>query len=211
MNTVPPASGEPPRSGAEFFDALFESLPVRNTGRFGMPGDPWNLLFIATQAQLDSALAAAGWTKIALGLLRPFAEGFLQAFRGEFLTRFPPMNTYRLLGAPQDRNWAQTVIPIEKRHHFRLWRLPYRDKKGRTYWWGSANFDLSVRWRDFSHVPDPDTVMEREYIATSLQGSPWVESISRRRSSRIPAEGENDKGYAFRTDGSVLLVFLRDA
>ena len=175
-----------------------------------MPGRPLEPALHRHRNELDSALATAGWTKIALGLLRPFAYGILQALRGEFLTRFPPMNQYRMLGAPQDQNWAQTVIPIERRHHFRLWRLPYRDKKGRNYWWGSGNFDLSVRWRDFSHVPDPDTVMEREYIAASLQGSPWVESISRRRSSRIPAEGANDKGYAFRTDGSVLLVFLRD-
>ena len=82
MNTVPSASGESPRSGraggspvpaalgkdvggrprdrapsrANFFDALFESLPARNTGRLGMPRDPWNLPFMPTEEQLAAPL-----------------------------------------------------------------------------------------------------------------------------------------------------------
>lgn len=187
--------------------ALLPTLPVRNEGRFGRPGDPWNLLFIGGEETLRAALEGAGWTRVA-GLARSLLEGGVQLLRGERLTRFPPLNTYRLRGRPQDQNWVRVLTPIVRRHHFRLWRLADRESD-RPLWWGSANFDLETRLWDLSHVPDPDADAERDFIAETLEGSPRVERLELLPATRLPRAGSNDKGYPFRTDGRVLAVWLR--
>ncbi len=191
--------------------ALYDELPVRNTGRFGRPGDPWNLLFLGSEKSVIGALTDAGWTRLSLSIPVSIAQGLGQLLRGQKLTLFPPMNQYRLMGRPQDHNWAQVVRPIAQRHHFRLWRLPIEDNKGRNYWWGSANYDRDVRYWDLSHVPDPDCDAERDFIGKTLEGSPCVEEIAYREVARLPREGANDKGYPFFTDGRVLTIRLKAA
>ncbi len=191
-------------------DDIIDRLPVRNTGRFGREGDPWNLLFKGSQDCVIGALTDAGWIRLSLSIPTSIYQGLGQLLRGKRLTLFPPMNIYRVLGRPQDHNWAQIVRPIAERHHFRLWRLPYADADGRRYWWGSANYDKDARYWDLSHVPDPDADAERDYIAKTLEGSRWVEKVERRAVDRIPRKGANDKGYPFFTDGRVLVVTLKE-
>lgn len=189
--------------------SLFDELPVRNSGRFNRPGDPWNLLFLGTEESVINALTDAGWTRLTCSIPLSIAQGLGQLLRGQQLTLFPPMNVYRVLGRPQDHNWAQVVRPITERHHFRLWRLPNKDDQGRNYWWGSANYDKDARYWDLSHVPDPDCDAERDYIAGTLRDSSWVESIDYKSVDRIPRKGANDKGYPFFTDGRVVSVRLK--
>ncbi|MDE2510705.1 MAG: LssY C-terminal domain-containing protein, partial [Elusimicrobia bacterium] len=106
-------------------------------------------------------------------------------------------------------NWALPVRPLAERHHFRLWNTGTRDRAGRLFWWGSGNYDLRIRWRDFSHVPDPDMDREREFISETLARSPLLDSIVLTPLPQIPREGANDKGYPFRTDGRVAVIVLR--
>ncbi|MFH2203519.1 MAG: LssY C-terminal domain-containing protein [Elusimicrobiota bacterium] len=184
---------------------LLDTLPARNTGRGRRPGDPWNLLFLGPEESVIGALQAAGWVRLSLSIPVSILQGLGQLLRGRRLTLFPPMNIYHLDRRPQDHNWAQVVRPLAERHHFRLWRLPH------DVWWGSANYDRDIRYRDLSHIPDPDADAERDYIAATLEGSPGVESIEYRTIDRIPTEGANDKGYPFRTDRRVLIVKLKTA
>lgn len=188
---------------------LIDSAPVRSSGRFGRPGDAWNLLFIGEEDAVAGALAKAGWTRIPIPILASLREGIGDLLSGRVVARFPPMNDYHVRGKTQDHNWAIVVRPILARHHFRLWRLAERAPGGAPYWWGSGNYDLDVRWWDFSHIPDPDMNLERDYIAETLRGSPWVERIELIPAPRVPREGSNDKGYAFRTDGRILAVTTR--
>jgi len=198
----PPPS---PRAVADWRGAAAE-LPARDAGRFGRPGDPLNLLFVGTPEAIRAALAAAGWTEIPLTLRASLAAGCLELFEGRTLASFPPMNDYRVGGRRQDMNWAKVVTPIAARHHFRLWRSGARDARGRELWWGSGNYDRSVRWRDLSHVPDPDMDAERGFILSTLAGSARVESAALAAAPQVPRAGVNDKGYAFADDGNVAVV-----
>lgn len=185
------------------------ALPAKTRGRFGREGDPLNLLFLGSESAVRETLSHAGWTEIPRTILGSVLAGLCDLLSGRRLSRFPPMNGYRVLERLQDMNWAITLVPIEKRHHFRLWRTGLIDARGRELWWGSGNFDLSARYWDLSHRPDPDMNAERDFIAESLKGSRRVEKISLIPLPQIPRNGHNDKGYAHFTDGRALLVELK--
>jgi hypothetical protein len=204
----PPAPAIPLSGPAE---GALRSLPARNRGRFGKPGDPLGFAFLADEESLRAALRAAGWTEVPTSVRGSVAAGLAELWEGRPLAAFPPMNDYRLNGRRQDMNWAIAVRPILERHHFRLWRTGLTDARGRELWWGSGNYDLRVRWRDFSHVPDPDADRERDFLTGTLAGSAPVERVATVDVPQVPRDGANDKGYPFRTDGKAALVVLRPA
>ncbi len=189
--------------------SVYPALPPRNEGRLGKKGDPLNMIFLGSEERVRAALEGAGWTPIPLNLPESLRAGLGELLRRRPLTRFPPMNTYRVQGRTQDMNWAIVIIPIQTRHHFRLWRTGIIGPRGREVWWGTGNYDLSVRWWDLSHVPDPDMNYERDYIAETLAGSPQVESLAYVDIPQVPRSGANDKGYPFHQDGRALLVSLK--
>lgn len=191
----------PPRALAGF--------PERNAGRFGRPGDPLGFVIAGSPEAVRAALSGAGWTEIPTSVRGSLAAGLAELLDGRSLTAFPPMNDYRLGGRRQDMNWAIAIRPLQERHHFRLWRTGRRDARGRELWWGSGNYDLRIRWRDFSHVPDPDADRERDFLVSTLRGSPLVESATLDASFRTPRSGANDKGYPFTTDGKAALIVLK--
>ncbi|MBI5595693.1 MAG: LssY C-terminal domain-containing protein [Elusimicrobia bacterium] len=186
---------------------LLARLPARSVGRFGRPGDPWNLLFLGTEAEVVAALQAAGWTLLPRTIPASLRAGLGQLLRGERLTLFPPMNEYRQFGRVQDQNWVRVTVPVLRRHHFRLWAVPQAAAGGRRAWWGSANYDMAARFWDLSHVPDPDIDAERGFIAASLRGIPGA-ALETAGPPGLAREGVNDKGYPFFTDGTVLVVRL---
>lgn len=200
---------ELPRRQVKELSTVFEDLPARDIGKWSRPADPLNLLFIGTEAAVVRALEGAGWTRIPVPISDCFWRGLGELWRGEPLRSFPPMSDFRVYGRVQDMNWVLVLSPLETRHHFRLWRTGYVDAGGRELWWGSGNFDKSIRLRDLSHRPDPDMNMERDYVGRTLEGSPLVESARLVALPQIPREGKNAHGYPFFTDGRALVVRLK--
>lgn len=198
----------PPRYSPDDLTAAMRALPGRNEGRLGREGDALNLLFLGSEGALAEALGSAGWTQVPRSVVGSFAGGLGDLWLGRALARFPPMNDYRFMGRRQDMNWAIPLVPIQSRHHFRVWRTGVVDRRGRELWWGSGDFDLSVRWIDLSHRPDPDMDVERDAVAGSLKGSALVEAMELVALPQIPRQGRNDKGYPFKNDGRALLVTL---
>lgn len=202
--------GVPPTPMVEpSWESIAPTLSPRNEGRGGRPGDPLNIVFLASPAALRAALIEAGWTEVPTTIRGSLRAGLRELLDGKTIAAFPPMNDYRLLGRRQTMNWALPVRFLEERHHFRLWHTGRFDSRGRAWWWGSGNYDLSVRWRDLSHRPDPDMNRERDFIAASLARSPRLEAIVTLPHPAIPREGANDKGYPFVTDGRVAVIVLR--
>jgi len=184
-------------------DEILGRLPGRNWGRHSRPGDALNLVFVGDEGQVLSALESSGWARVPHSIAVSLVEGVKELAAGRWPAKFPPMNRYSLFGKIQDHNFSiPTAFPYS-RHHFRLWRSPFKDGDGRTVWWGSGDFDLAIRWSDLSHVPDPEMDREREFIASTLKGRARMRWVPL---PQIPREGKNDKGYPFRTDGRALLA-----
>ncbi|MBI3553943.1 MAG: LssY C-terminal domain-containing protein [Elusimicrobia bacterium] len=205
---LPGTAPAPPRHVASDLPEVYRALPPRNEGRFGRTGDALNLIFLGTESAVRSALEKAGWTSLPLSVAGSTRGVLKDILSGKTLARFPPMNDYRLMGRTQDMNWVRVIKPVSTRHHFRLWRTGIVDVLGREVWWGSGDYDLSVRWYDLSHRPDPDMDRERDFVASSLAAAPGVEGVRLLPLPQIPRSGANDKGYPFNTDGRALVVEL---
>ena len=208
LDRLSPDRFPPPPALIRGWEDVAPSLPGRNEGRFGLPGDPLNLVFFGPAAGVRAALRQAGWTEIPTSTRGSLAAGIEELLDGRPLASFPPMNDYRLLGRRQDMNWVRVVRPFAERHHFRLWRTGATDYNGRGVWWGSANYDLSIRWSDFSHRPDPDADRERDFVAGTLSSSTFVRSVVLTPLEQIPRDDVNDKDYPFRTDGRAAVIVL---
>lgn len=198
-----------PRHEAGDLLEVYRALPARDIGKFERPADPLNMIFLGTEEQVRGAIAGAGWSAIPDDISDCVRLGLKELWLGRTVASFPPMSDFRVMGRVQDMNWARVIRPLETRHHFRLWKTGVFDGRGRQVWWGSGNYDLSIRLRDLSHRPDPDMNMERDYVGKTLVGSERVERMELLALPQIPAAGVNAHGYPFKTDGRALLVELR--
>jgi hypothetical protein len=199
----------PPESRVSDAAAAVAAWPAFNAGRLGRVGNPLNVAFVGTPQAVREALEGAGWTEVPRPIRDSVWAGLQELLAGKAIAAAPPMNDYRLEGRLQDHNWAIATSFLQTRHHFRMWRTGQKDAQGRDLWWAAGDYDLRIRWRDLSHVRDPDLDAERDFIAGSLKGSPRLESVSYVQHPGVPRSGENDKGYPFRTDGRVALIVLR--
>jgi len=205
-----PLSAEPPFPyvAVRSWRDTVPTLPARDVGRFGRPGDPFNLILVGHEAVVRHAFLAAGWTEVPRTVLGSTAAGLSELLHGRRLAAFPPMNEYRLRARRQDMNWAIPVRAISERHHLRLWRTGDLDPDGRQVWAGTTNYDLRVRWRDLSHVPDPDIDRERDFVVESLRKTGIAARVDRVQLKGQEREGVNDKGYPYRTDGWTAVIEL---
>jgi len=206
---LPEAPHQPAPRRTVAIDEAVKTLTPMNTGRFGRPGNPLNLVFVGDEAGVRAALTGAGWTEVPATIRASIFAGAWELLTGRTVAATPPMNEYWLDGRRQDMNWAIATKFLSARHHFRVWDTGLRDPRGRAIWWGAGDYDLSIRWHDLSHVRDPDLDAERDYISASLKDSPRFERSALVAHAGIPREGANDKGYKFHTDGRVAVIELR--
>ncbi|MFI5348684.1 MAG: LssY C-terminal domain-containing protein [Elusimicrobiota bacterium] len=190
-------------------EAILRTLPSTDIGHKGHAGYPLSLVFIGTKSQIAGALKQASWTSVPRRLPVSFIEGLGQLIRGKKPTVFPPFHSYVVDGKKQDANWAHVVTSIKSRHHFRLWRLNVRDPQGREIWWGSASLDTGIRWKfivPVTHNTDPDLAAEQDYVAQTLQNSPFIQGFTFVDLPQIPRGGWNDQREQFTTKGRALVV-----
>lgn len=155
-----------------FSNYEFPTYSEKSTGR---RGDPVNMIFVAkNQQQIEKSFDDAGWSKPKLGLSNlPVSE--LQAF-----------------GRKQDLafvNDTSSVLTLySHRNHIRLWKSEFKEGDNEI-WIGGATEDIAVKKKDkmlrkeekansspdksnpFTHVVDPDTDRERDYVGKSIQES----------------------------------------
>ena len=161
-------------------------------------------MVVAGEDELLSALSSAGWTRVPRSGITSMAQGFCELAEGRWPAAFPPMNSYTLFGHEQDHNFSIQTGFRFSRHHFRLWKSPFTDEKGRPIWWGAADYDVDIRWRDLSHVTDPDINRERNFLASTFKG--LAKQLRWIALPQVPRAGSDDRGYAYRGDGKVLLA-----
>lgn len=198
-------AGDPPVA-----PSILTLLPTRNVGHGGRPADPLTVVFLGSAEQIQKALAGAGWTQVPLGDRAAIEKGLEDTFWHRHRPPNLPFRVYHLNGKREDFNWSMAQN-LNTRHHFRLWRTDWKDDHGRELWWGSGDYDIKVRLRDFSHVVDPDVGLEMRFIKDSLAQSPDVSAMWIKFLPQVKGEIHNDSGYVLRTDGSVLFVGLTTA
>lgn len=189
----------------------FDLVGTRAFTAEGIPGDPLNVAFVGDEAQLCTALRAAGWHAA-----DPITWRSSLRIAADSVEHRPydsaPVSSLYVLGRRQDLAFeAQAGNDPSRRHHVRFWRLPQRDLLGRELWIGAATYDkgigLSHTTGQLTHHIAPAVDAERDKLLGDLAAVVgqhlrfrWIDEFQPER------EGRNGGGDRFQTDGRLALV-----
>lgn len=181
----------------------------------GLLGDPINLALLGSEAQLDEAMTAAGWTRAddvtAASSRRIVTSTLLRRSYDE-----APVSPLFLFGHQQDVAYQQEVLGNPaKRHHVRFWRCPegwLLPGGHRVDWLAAGTFDRSVGFSLFTlqitHKIDANTDIERDHIVSTLQDAGIGAEVSVIRDFSSGYHSRNGGGDSIETDGDLPVVDL---
>jgi len=187
--------------------------PLTNFTRQGVSSDPLNIKLVATEAQLATALAAAGW-------LRADELAVVTAVRitVDSLLRRPypsaPVSSLYLYGRPQDFAFQRPGASARERDHVRFWDTGERASDGRPIWIGGATRDVDIELSRVSHLPThriaPDVDTERDIVVRDLVATGWVIQQEFEPGFGRPVVLRNANGHEYVTDGRIAVIVLAD-
>jgi hypothetical protein len=182
----------------------------------GLLGDPVNLGLLGSEAQLHTAMRAAGWTR-ADDLT--FRSG-RRIVTSTLLRRSydeAPVSPLMLFGRNQDFAYQQEVKGNPaKRHHVRFWRCPdgwLLPGGHKTDWLAAGTYDRAVGFSLFTlqitHKIDENTDVERDHIVATLQHSDAAVGVTVLKDFATGYHSRNGGGDTIVTDGDLPIVDLR--
>jgi LssY C-terminus len=192
--------------------AILDQIPTRVSDAAGNLGDRVNFLIVGSETQLTQALQSAGWVQVNRTVADAFIEGALATFSKQAYTQLP-MSELQLYGRPQDFGYAQAdpLVVVAARHHFRIWKAPI-EVDGQTLWVGAGTHDIGIekdkRNGKLTHKIDPETDLEREHIAQTLQGTGEVAKLYYMTASKPVTNAMTATGGSFKSDGRTLTIIL---
>lgn len=193
-------------------ELLLQNMPERTTTRFGKDADLVNLLFVGSQAELQSAFATAGWLPTDRNSPRAF---FRQAAAFLTYSNYPTMPATRQLlnGQLQDYTWQKSFNSYGKREHVRIWSQK-RPVLGQQAWLGAYTREtsaaFSVKNRNFIHHIDRNLDDGVNMLVRDLTLSGCVDSVHLLSRPDVLPLMVNSTGDDMRTDGMLTIVQLKN-
>jgi hypothetical protein len=201
------------REGRRVSAELSGPQPLTNFTRVGVPSDPLNIKLVATEAQLATAFAAAGW-------LRADELAMVTAMRitvDSLLRRaYPsaPVSSLYLYGRPQDFAFQRPGTSARERDHVRFWDTGECASDERPIWIGGATRDVDIELSRVSHLPThriaPDVDAERDIVLRDLVATGWVIQQEFEPGFGRPVLLRNANGHEYVTDGRIAVIVLAD-
>lgn len=189
----------PPITAGVNPDSIAALSPLHATLRTGgPPGDVISLALIGSAAQVDSAFAAAGYTRAVPMSLRSDFVTFVKAAAGKGYEA-QPMSELALDRRAPDREYEKVADTFAKRHHLRMWRWPAGTSTtgDSTLWLVAATHDVGVMFltkqHTFTHRVDPNIDDERDKVVSDLVAANAVAAMSYAR-REAPAAGATVNG-----------------
>jgi hypothetical protein len=181
---------------------------ITRTGA-GIPGDPINVAFIGTKADLVKAMLAAKWYPADPLSLKSSLEIAVDAVFKRPDPNAPVSNLY-LFGRKEDIAFEQEVNDNPRhRHHVRFWKTEKVDAAGRPVWVGSAVYDervgLSRTTGQVTHVTAPDVDAERDYLFKCLEQVGVLSETYVVEGFHKVRSGKNGGGDPWTTDGNLFV------
>jgi hypothetical protein len=182
----------------------------------GLLGDPINLAVLGSEAELDQAMRASGWTR---------ADEITLASSGKIIgsTLFrrsydeAPVSPLFLFGHQQDIAYQQEVKGNPaKRHHVRFWRCPdgwLLPGGHRADWMAAGTFDRAVGFSLFTlqvtHKIDANTDIERDHIVSTLKDAQTGVTVDVIGDFSTGYHSRNGGGDNIETDGDLPIIDVR--
>ena len=181
----------------------------------GLLGDPINLALLGSEAQLDDAMRAAGWTRADDVTLRSSGRIISSTLLRRSYDE-APVSPLFLFGRQQDVAYQQEVKGNPaKRHHVRFWRCPdgwLLPGGRRVEWLAAGTFDRSVGFSLFTlqitHKIDANTDIERDHIVSTLVDADIGVDVTVIRDFSTGYHSRNGGGDTIETDGDLPIVDL---
>jgi len=175
----------------------------------GIPGDPLNIAFVGSGAEMQRRLLAAGWLPAdpitMLSSLRIAGDSIVHRPYGT-----APVSSLYLWGHKQDLAFEKMIGgDPRRRHHVRLWVSVEHDDLGRELWMGAVTLDVAAgvshRTGQVTHHIGRDVDHERDQLLIDLQGVPaapvqWIDGF------QSDLRGRNGGGDVYTTDGRLPVV-----
>ena len=205
-----PAASKEKRSLKKFT----EELPTRVTDKDGTPGDMVNFVLVGSREEVEKTLEAAGWKEVDRTPTEAAVRIVESILNKRVYTEFP-MSELFLFGRAQDFGFAHAdpVAVIAERHHFRLWKSPWKTTDGDTLWLGAGTHDIGFeedrRTGDITHKIDPEVDKEREFIRETLRETGRVAGFGYIRLTAPVRVATTAHGGPYRSDGRVLVLLLK--
>jgi hypothetical protein len=180
----------------------------------GVLGDPVNLAFIGTKAQIITTMKEAGWTRADELNTKSTLKMISSALLRKSYERAPVSSLF-LFGNKQDMAFQQEVNNNPaRRHHIRLWKTPgnwYLPGGKQADWLAAATYDRSVGFSLFTlqitHKIAENTDEERDFVVKSLASNKKV-SIEIIDNFSTSYHCKNGGGDRIKTDGAMPFVAI---
>lgn len=186
---------------------------VRAFTSAGIPGDPLNVAFVGTEAELQHLMLKSHWFAADPITLRSSLRIALDSVAHKPYDDAPVSDLF-VNGRRQDLAFEQAANgDPSKRHHVRFWMAERRDALDRALWIGAATYDVGVGLShttgQITHHIAPEIDQERAKLLADLQAAGhitvnWIDGF------QPELQGKNGGGDRFRTDGR-LAVFQPQA
>jgi hypothetical protein len=184
--------------------------PQRASGKSGAPGDPLNLIFVGSQAEILHAFDRAGWFVPEKSTGSSISKT-AQAAIGDLGYGQTPMSDLYLYKRKQQLAFEKMFNTFAKRHHLRLWLAPAKTVDGRDIWLSSSTHDIGIDIHPgvISHETESNIDLERDKIGADLIAAGDVAAEQLVTRPNPLSEGVTATGGAWTTDGRLLAIVLK--
>ncbi|HLY61152.1 MAG TPA: LssY C-terminal domain-containing protein [Terriglobia bacterium] len=209
--TFPPAAASVlPPDVQNAITRLLADAPQRCSGKTGKPGDPLNLIFVGSQAEILHAFDQAGWAVPAQSS-RSSLTKTAQAAMGDVGYGQTPISDLYLYGKKEELGFEKMFNTFAKRHHLRLWRAPVKTTDGRDIWLSSSTHDVGIDIHPgvVSHATEASIDLERDKVGADLVDAGDVAAEQLVTRPNPLSEGVTATGGKWNTDGFLRAIVLK--
>jgi hypothetical protein len=183
-------------------------VPQAGTRSGTRGGDPVNLVFLGTAAEIAAAFQQAGWQPAGAPTPGPLAREIAAIVLGRNAYE-APVSTEYFEGRRQDLAFQLQGPNVRVRHHLRIWRLD----STAGVWVGAAIRDSGVLIRPWTgtatHRIDPDADSERDFTVAALSAAGCAHLLDFITLPGAVLRGWTVSHQPFFTDGRTAVVRLR--
>lgn len=186
----------------------FTTFPRVTQTASGVAGDPINVVFIGSQAQITQSFHQAGWLTPDPITPQTAARIAADSVAHRSYPTAPVSNLY-VFGRVQDLAFEKPTNDVQNRDHIRLWKTETLTS-AQNIWVGQASYDSGIELSATNHFPThhiaPTVDWERNSVGADLQRTGLVKAEVAAAFADPIFYARNGSGDFYESDGDVLVI-----